>query len=326
MLRSKTLVSPVSTQVMPIVLTALTLKPERLILLSTRKMERFAAVVERALELKGIEVERREIDPYSRASISEKTSDLKSALFLLNCGTKFTAVNLFRLFPESSIYHLPSGRIVDFDGNLIAEVPGNLVDVELHAAAYGFKVIGQRENLEEIEKRAELTFKIAKNKSYQRILAKLYQKPKITFFPPELSPLFRKVGGGYEPVDREYIGGKWLEEFVFLSLREKGFYDLRLGIKFRWFDSEVKNEIDVMGVKNNRLHLFSCKTERNIGNLTRHLYEIEELTKRIGGDFGVGHLVVLSQFISGKHRVLKERAALLGIKILTEEDFLGKKI
>ncbi|WP_456341885.1 Card1-like endonuclease domain-containing protein [Thermovibrio sp.] len=364
-MKTDTLVSPVSTQVAPVIITALTLKPKRIVLLSTPKVEKFTRQIERVLGYKGLKVEVREIEPYNSSSIERAVSDLKGALYLLNCGTKYTAINLFKLFPENSFYYLPDGKIVKFDGTLVARAPQNLLSVELHAAAYGFKIIGQRDNLGEVESRARLTFKIAKNRTYQRILSRLYHEAKITFFPPELSSLFKKVKGGYEPVDREYIGGKWLEEFVFLSLKNKGFHDLRLGVKVEWFDTGVQNEIDVVGVKNNRFYLFSCKTEKNIANLTEHLYEIEELTERIGGDFGKGHLVLLSQFISKeppsredfpnapkggyyqcrkewekyrrteegrkyseeeakyrRYRALKKRAELLGIKILTERDFL----
>lgn len=298
MLKSKTLVSPVSTQVLPIVLTALTLRPERLILLSTKKMEKFVAVVERALELKGIDVERREINPYSFSSIREKTSSLQGSLFLLNCGTKFTAVNLYRLFPENSIYYLPTGQIVDFDGRPVAEVPENLVDVELHSAAYGFKILEERQDWKEIKERAPLTYKIASNPLYQKLLTSLVHRGTVSFLPKELLPLLlelsivKKVAGGYKVANPDYAGGKWLEELVALELIKRGFYDVKLGVKLSWYGTEITNEVDVLGVKSNRLHLFSCKSGRNPKNLDKHLYEVEELTERIGGDFGRSFLIV----------------------------------
>jgi len=283
---------------MPVVVTALTLKPEKLVLLSTKEMENFAAMVERALELKGVEVERREIDPYSPGSILEKTLDLEGSLFLLNCGTKFTAVNLYRLFPESSIYYLPSGEIVNFDRVQVARAPENLVDVELHAAAYGFKILEERQDLEVIRERAPLTYKIASNPSYQHILTSLVHKEALSSLPKELLPLLlkfsvvQKVFGGYRAVDLDYLGGKWLEELVALELIKRGFYDVKLGVKLSWYGTKVTNEIDVLGVKNNILYLFSCKSGKNPKNLSKHLYEIEELTERIGGDFGKSFLIV----------------------------------
>jgi len=297
--RVSTLVSPVSTQVLPVVVTALTLKPERLVLLSTRKVDPFARMIERALEARGVEVERREVDPYDFSSISSRTSDLKGSLFLLNCGTKFTAVNLYRLFPEASLYYLPTGEIVDFDGNAVAKAPEDLVDVELHAAAYGFKILGERRDWDRIKERAPLTYAVASNLHYQHLLTDLFRRGVVSSIPSgdflKLLLKFsvvRKERSGYRVLDKDYAGGKWLEELVALELLKAGFYDARLGVVLEWFDSGVTNEVDVLGVKNNRLYLFSCKSGKNSKSFSRHLYEVEELAERIGGDFGRSFLVV----------------------------------
>jgi len=297
--RAKTLVSPVSTQVLPVVATALTLKPEKLVLLSTKRVDAFARMVERALETRGVEVERREIDPYDPSSIASQTTDLKGSLFLLNCGTKFTAVNLYRLFPETSLYYLSSGEIVDFNGKRLAKAPENLIDVELHAAAYGFKILGERRDWERIKERAPLTYAVASSLRYQHLLTDLFHRGSFSSIPDQglfklllKYSLIKRERRGYRVADRDYAGGKWLEELVALELLKSGFYSVKLGVTLEWFDSGVTNEVDVLGVKNNRLYLFSCKSGKNSKNFGRHLYEVEELAERIGGDFGRSFLVV----------------------------------
>jgi len=92
-----TLISPVSTQVFPVVVTALAIKPTNVTLLTTPKVNIFADLIEKALTFSGIEVEQKTINPYCSLSIKESIKDVENPFLLLNCGTKFTAINLYRL-------------------------------------------------------------------------------------------------------------------------------------------------------------------------------------------------------------------------------------
>ncbi|SMP05129.1 protein of unknown function [Desulfurobacterium pacificum] len=295
----KVMVSPVSTQVFPVVVTALTIRPERVVLLTTPKVEIFTKLIKRALLFAGIEVEERNINPYSFNSIKEKTKDLQNPFLLLNCGTKFTAIALFRLFgEENAYYYTPEGKIIDFNSNLLEKVSQKLVDVELHSQMYGFEIVEERQDHEKIRMREKLTRYIASKPSLLPVLTKLYLKGSARILPNEFAGLAKKFevvvyrGGKYVVLDREYIGGKWLEEFTFLELLKKNFYDVRIGVKVEWYEKGVINEIDVMATKHNQLHIFSCKTGKNVKEIAKHLYELEELTERIGGDFGKSFLVI----------------------------------
>ena len=296
------LISPVSTQVFPVVVTALTLKPLKVILLTTPKVDTFADLIEKALILSGIEVERRTIDPYSVFSIECSVKGVKNPVFLLNCGTKFTAINLYKLSGgKNTYYYLPSGYVVDFNGRKLLKVPDNLIDVEFHARMYGFEIVEERLDYEKIELRQELTQYIATRPSLTSVLVRLFQKghvKNVSLQDREFLTLAQKYGvvsyrgGKFFAEDREYIGGKWLEEFVFLKLLSSGFFDVRIGVKVKWYGEDVTNEIDVMATRKNRLYLFSCKTGKNTREILKHLYELEELTERIGGDFGKSYLVI----------------------------------
>ncbi len=356
----KVMVSPVSTQVFPVVVTALTVKPEKVVLLTTPRVDVFAGLIERALKFSGIGIEKRYIDPYSFDSISSTVSDLENPFCLLNCGTKFTAISLFRIFGvKRTCYYLPDGRVVDFDGNEIVKVSDKLVDVDLHSQMYGFEIVEEREDVERIRFREELTRYIARRPILLAILVKLFQRGFVRSLPGDFAELAKKKGvlaykgGRFIALDREYLGGKWLEEFVFLELLDKGFYDVSIGVKVKWYGEDVINEIDVIATKNNRLYIFSCKTGKHLRDILKHLYELEELTERIGGDFGRSFLVIPENLYSpfppnekelrntygsnyfkfykrelSKHksfRNLSKRAKLLGIEILTPKVLEGKK-
>ncbi|MEO2083123.1 MAG: DUF1887 family CARF protein [Desulfurobacteriaceae bacterium] len=356
----KVMVSPVSTQVFPVVVTALTLKPEKVVLLATPRVNVFAGLIERALKFSGIGVEKRYIDPYSFDSISSAVSDIENPFCLLNCGTKFTAISLFRRFGvKSTYYYLPDGRVVDFDGNEVLKVSDKLVDVDLHSQMYGFEIVEEREDIERIRFREELTRYVARKPILLTFLVRLFQQGFVRSLPGDFARLAEKKGvlayrgGKFIALDKEYLGGKWLEELVFLELLDKGFYDVRIGVKVRWYGEEVTNEIDVMATRNNRLYLFSCKTGKHLRDIVKHLYELEELTERIGGDFGRSFLVMPESLYRpsppdekelrntygpgyfrfykeelSKHRSfrnLSKRARLLGIEILTPRILEEKK-
>ncbi len=64
----------------------------------------------------------------------------------------------------------------------------------------------------------------------------------------------------------DFISGGWLEEYVFEKLnasrKEIGITDILLNVKIKNPDSkkEQDNEIDIMFIKNNQLHMIECKT------------------------------------------------------------------
>ena len=300
MQKKPVLVSPVSTQVLPVVVSAISIRPSKVILLTTPKMKAFSKLIMKALLISGIEVEERTIDPYSFSSIRKSVTNVEDPIFLLNCGTKFTAISLYRISGGKNVYYyLPDGRVVDFDGEKLLKVDDNLIDVEFHANMYGFEILEERKDYEAIRFRKNLTYYIASTSALIPTLSELFhngytRKIHLDRF-ASLALKYGVIsyrGGKYRADERDYLGGKWLEEFTFLRLMELGFFDVRVGVKVRWYGEDVENEIDVMAIKRNQLHLFSCKTGRNAGEVTKHLYELEELTERIGGDFGKSYLVI----------------------------------
>ena len=92
---------------------------------------------------------------------------------------------------------------------------------------------------------------------------------------------------------RFYVNGGWLEEHVYglcLNLKkEYGFQDIARSLEVeRCFKNEsIKNELDIVFLKNNSLHLIECKThyEKNkaTGKNVQALYKLDSLKDLIGG-------------------------------------------
>ena len=57
-----------------------------------------------------------------------------------------------------------------------------------------------------------------------------------------------------------YLGGKWLEEWVWLQLKDLGCDDFVVGAKVRWRGSQSDNEFDALVAHNNRLLIIECKS------------------------------------------------------------------
>jgi hypothetical protein len=110
---------------------------------------------------------------------------------------------------------------------------------------------------------------------------------------------------------RFFVNGGWLEEYVhgvILSLKKevKTIQDCAQGVEIvrQVKGGTVKNELDVLALANNRLHLIECKTkkfEKGEGNDV--IYKLDSLVDLLGGINGRAMLVSFKNIrISEKHR------------------------
>ena len=93
---------------------------------------------------------------------------------------------------------------------------------------------------------------------------------------------------------RQYLNGRWLEEFTWLVLRKIEGGDCAGGIKIESRSSRaVDNEIDFVVAWHNRLFMVECKTknmkQQDVGN--QELYRIDSLQKQLGGYFATSLLI-----------------------------------
>ena len=95
-----------------------------------------------------------------------------------------------------------------------------------------------------------------------------------------------------------YVGGGWLEEYVFHTVKELGVRDVRINVKVAWDGigrQSTTNEFDVLFTLRNRLHVISCKAanleREETGKGKAAIYELDALGDKVGGLFGKTMLV-----------------------------------
>lgn len=92
-----------------------------------------------------------------------------------------------------------------------------------------------------------------------------------------------------------YLGGIWLEEYVYLTARDANPEHVACSVKINWDTShQATNELDIILVHRNRMLVIECKTLR-IGNNTQKdsdmVYKISDLGDELRGLFGKTWLV-----------------------------------
>ena len=119
---------------------------------------------------------------------------------------------------------------------------------------------------------------------------------------------------------RFYANGGWLENHVFglffdMKKNRDSISDLAKGMEIVRAKGAVKNEIDVIAMANNRLHLIECKTRKftkqNHANTpgAAAIYRLDTLKDSFGGNSGKAMLVSYQKL----SRYTEQRAKDLGI-------------
>lgn len=95
----------------------------------------------------------------------------------------------------------------------------------------------------------------------------------------------------------QYLGGGWLEEYVWLTASELGCDEVYANVYFTETGNrkdDIRNEIDGLILHNNRLLMLECKTSAfNAADAKSDgiLYKLDTLERRTGGLFGDAWLV-----------------------------------
>lgn len=111
-----------------------------------------------------------------------------------------------------------------------------------------------------------------------------------------------------------FKSGTWLEVLTNIVVREiKEIDDVKSGVMFVWDDNEskVKNELDVLAVKDDVLICISCKDSAKYDE--EALNELDVYSKRLGG-INAKKILVATQEPCKK--CIKERAEMMGIKLV----------
>ncbi len=144
-------------------------------------------------------------------------------------------------------------------------------------------------------------------------------------------------------LDKRYYGGTWFEEYAYSRLKEElGLNDGQICKSakiFRETSTENDNEIDVMFVKDNLLHIFECKvTMSGVGPNKSSSQSIESVLYKLAAvskDFGLrvnSYLLTLqkiknnlSNFSEKRLESLEKRKNILGIKAILDSSDLKKE-
>lgn len=156
-----------------------------------------------------------------------------------------------------------------------------------------------------------------------------------------LPPNLRKADTCYEnPEDRVFYKGAWFEEYSYMRIkRDFGLRDDQISLSAKLYrkDSLVNdNEIDVIFVKDNTLHIVECKVSM-YGNVTHggvdpkdtvtdYLYKLAAIAKDLGLRVNAYLFTLhrMSKFSEGNLKGFDNRVKILGLKGIFDGNLLAK--
>ncbi len=85
-----------------------------------------------------------------------------------------------------------------------------------------------------------------------------------------------------------YMGGFWMEEYVYYMLQEEGIEEIQCGVIVQW-DKKTSNELDIIAIHNNRLLIIECKTCKFGKEKTKDnnsVYKLDSIADDLRGLYG----------------------------------------
>lgn len=117
-----------------------------------------------------------------------------------------------------------------------------------------------------------------------------------------------------------YLGGGWMEEYVWLKLRGIKPYDSAANLVVIETGSQApENELDAVVVHNNRMMIIECKTRsygKDASKDADNIYKLAQLSRKIGGELGASLLVSARKL----DPATEERAKRYGVSVLAGAD------
>jgi hypothetical protein len=313
------LVCLVSRQAMANVLPVFMYQPQNVFLLSTPEEINCARHLQSLFMKKGIKVFLYDdISAYDDIDLNTKLelifSSFEKDIFLnVTGGTKPMALAAYEYFRKNNkpvfycntehlgiIHLLPLRKIENLKTN---------ITIENYLAAYGYKIeeeksarldfayetlfaeIEKDQLLDEFIKFTDSVRKALDKESYQTVNSIKknfsFQKTPANFvlaLPNVKPPLKYKFGA------KEFLFGDWLEYYVYWKFKSLNPDEMKIGVKIV-SDNQIRNEIDLIILKNYKLYLISCKSGKAENAA---LYELETLRAITSGTFGKGVAVLSS--------------------------------
>ena len=270
-----------------------------------------------------------DVDPYDKEKMKDYFSNLddKSDWSInVTGGTKIMSIlaTMYGSQMKAEIFYVkPSANkeeiLYPFSSRENQTVEFKL-NVEQYLKAHGQLINSYRKDIDEIKNKFPLTNFIVRNdwvikfinevrsKSYSGIKGgdcfdKDYNEyfMKITFNKTEkksISTILIEYGLKSNPAKIElkrdtYITGGWLEEYIYLQTLNYA-DDVMINVEIESKVDKINplNEIDVIAIKNNRLHIISCKTDKKLKPAAQ--YQLVWYQKLAGGIFAIPYLISVS--------------------------------
>ncbi len=141
--------------------------------------------------------------------------------------------------------------------------------------------------------------------------------------------ILKKIGllDKFNKIDNfdQTILGDPLEYYVYVLAKELRFDDVKVGLTVE--NEGIKNEFDVLLMKDNHLHVIECKNRKPIGDHTSYGIDLESLLfkyatlKSIIDDEGKGAIVMTGRLEKVKREVI-ERGIVYNIAIMSTDRYL----
>ena len=194
--------------------------------------------------------------------ISAKVVENELLYFNTTDGLASTTAVLQPLLKKDKGYILAYDRFENTcnifkDGEMIQEYisPMN-IDEHLMLKNIDYEIVAEDEAM---RKRKASVFKLLKHTGrymeYKKIINTISSEHELYWMKEEL----RKIASG---IDKNYALGPIFEEYCYWLVKDLGFDDVQLGVKITHNpqgSNDFKNELDVLVMKDNHLHVIECK-------------------------------------------------------------------
>lgn len=295
------------------------------------------------------------VDAFSFEDIENKLSTIinDDDFYIVNLtgGTKIMslAVHDYFMSVNSEMYYLTG------NGQYIKIHPGrsktmyelkSKTTLKDYILAYGFSIKDQSEPLKEfVQSKSILNYflnkydKVRDNLALEQLrllrskgLKNLEENEEIQSFLERIG-FVEEVKGKLSRYECRYLSGDWLEEYLFYFLKENlKITENEIGLSWIVEKREIKNEFDVLVMRNNKLYLFECKTSIYIDSdesqtfIGETIYKSDSLRNKVGL-FAQTIVFTLSDLDNPKLKNHIERAKtskvkMIGKLILENEEML----
>lgn len=328
----------VSRQAMPNVIPVFMFKPSTVFLLMTDEEKKVGFHLKSLFESKNINVITKEgLDAYNENSVYNTLKDIynstESDKLVINItgGTKLMSLGAYKFASEFNIPAIYCDTEHSKIINLLPQRTTKEIKSELtikdYLAAYGYKIEAVKNEsdikiyfplFEFIESKNSIKSFIGFMNNVRERLAQ--NNPKFSYKSNDnnffFSKNFDKYRLEFDSKNRNVItiassnfkAGDWLEYYSYFKLCQKENLEVLSGVKLI-SENNIKNEIDLIALKDYKLHLYSCKSGRNDQN---DLFQLETLRTITSGTYGKGYFITASETTA----LFNKRAEELNIKLI----------